>query len=241
MLSKPNAESSAGSSDRTSTSTASRSRMTLPYSARFRRCSSGRPGLGTAPARSSSAVSHDVSDAMVASSGRGIPCGGMARVRTLRATVSQMAGCVSTWARSSVSSASPAVRVRWLWQVTQYRSRTARGGASVRRALRPPARRRGGLQLERCRGQAATYTRQAQGHSGQHREASRPTVGHVAWRFHRHQRHWIQRSASILSVTWLRRHGEVFEPYVPIGFPPTCTTCRERPSATIATTTSGPA
>ena len=109
MLSKPNAESSAGSSDRTSTSSASRSRMTLPYSARLRRRSSGRPGFGTTAARSSSAVSHDVSDATVASSGRGIPCGGIARVRTLRVTASQIAGCASTWARSSVSSVSPPV------------------------------------------------------------------------------------------------------------------------------------
>ena len=57
MLSKPYAESSGGSSEATSTSSASRSRIALAYSARFKRCSSGRPGLGCATAARSSSCS----------------------------------------------------------------------------------------------------------------------------------------------------------------------------------------
>ena len=57
MLSKPSLESSAGSSVEASISSASRSRMALAYSVRFRRCSPVVPGLGLAAAARSSAVS----------------------------------------------------------------------------------------------------------------------------------------------------------------------------------------
>ena len=57
MLSKPAAESSGGSSALTSTSSASRSRMALAYSARFRRCSAGAPGSRRRAAARSSAAS----------------------------------------------------------------------------------------------------------------------------------------------------------------------------------------
>ena len=50
MLSNPAAESSGGSSDAASTSSASRSRMALLYSARFSRCSAGVPANGFAAA-----------------------------------------------------------------------------------------------------------------------------------------------------------------------------------------------
>ena len=66
MLSKPYEESSDGKSDVTSPmSSASRSRMALAYSVRFRRWISGRPGLGCAASPRSSAVSSNADQVLV--------------------------------------------------------------------------------------------------------------------------------------------------------------------------------
>ena len=67
MLSNPcSSVSSAGSSARTSTSSASRSRIALAYSVRFSRWSGGRPGFGCAAAARSSPVSSDAISAATA-------------------------------------------------------------------------------------------------------------------------------------------------------------------------------
>ena len=85
MLSKPRLESSAGSSVEESTSSASRSRIALAYSARFMRWSGARPGLGLAAAARSTAVSMRPRTRRApharaawrrrAASGRRAPCG----------------------------------------------------------------------------------------------------------------------------------------------------------------------
>ena len=63
------------------------------YSVRFRRRTRRRPGFGVAAAARSSAVSSDAASASyAASSGRGAPCGGIVRVRSLRTTLSQTSG-----------------------------------------------------------------------------------------------------------------------------------------------------
>src|SRR5215467_5962666 len=127
LLSKPLLELSGGSSSAGSTSSPSRSRTALAYSVRLRRRSVGRPGFGSA------ASSRDTSDAAnassVAASGRGIPVGGIAPARSLRTTFSQTSVPARTFVRSAVSSASPPVFRRSLWQVTQYRSTTGRKSA----------------------------------------------------------------------------------------------------------------
>src|SRR5204862_4421503 len=46
-------------------------------------------------------------------------------------TFSQSSAFAIGFAASTVSSASPAVRVFWLWQLMQYLSRTARGAAAA--------------------------------------------------------------------------------------------------------------
>src|SRR5712672_1154993 len=55
----------------------------------------------------------------------------MEPARSLAITFSQTSALAPGFARSSVSSASPAVRSFWLWQVMQYLSRTARGSEDV--------------------------------------------------------------------------------------------------------------
>ena len=52
--------------------------------------------------------------------GWGIPAGGIAPVRSFTITFSQVSASAGIFAGSSVSSMSPAVFSRWLWQVTQY-------------------------------------------------------------------------------------------------------------------------
>ena len=72
----------------------SRSRTAAVYSARFKRCTATRPGLGLARAAASSAVSNSVvTFAYVALSGRGRPAGGISPVRSLRATFSHKSAC----------------------------------------------------------------------------------------------------------------------------------------------------
>ena len=61
-------------------------------------------------------------------SGRGRPTGGIMPALSFRTTFSHVAACSPTFVRSTVSSARSPVRSFWLWQVTQYLSRTARGG-----------------------------------------------------------------------------------------------------------------
>ena len=115
MLSKPYAASSGGRSEVTSTSRSSRSRIAFAYSARFRRCRIGAPGLGCAAASASSAASSaDCTARYVASSGRREPCGGIVRASSLRTTFSQTSGFDPARAASSPSSDSPPVFRRWL-------------------------------------------------------------------------------------------------------------------------------
>ena len=96
-LSKPYAESSGGSSVEGSTSSASRSRIAFAYSARFRRCRTGRPGLGLAvAARSSDVVSHETSATRVPASGCGALCGGIIPTRTFLIAFSQTSAPVAT-------------------------------------------------------------------------------------------------------------------------------------------------
>ena len=90
MLSKPWSDSSAGSNDSASMSSPSKSRTALLYSNRFRRCSEGLPAFGCATASESSSLSKCAKNASkVALSGRGIPAGGMAPLRTFCTTFSQ--------------------------------------------------------------------------------------------------------------------------------------------------------
>src|SRR5437879_4398463 len=105
--------------------------MAAVYSARFRRCTATRPGLGLAAAAASSAPSiADVIAVYVAASGRGRPGGGISCVRSLVATFSQISALLPTWSTSSASSVSPAVLSFVLWQVTQYLSSIARGDST---------------------------------------------------------------------------------------------------------------
>ena len=120
MLSNPRLELSAGSSVDASTSSESRSRIALAYSARFMRCSGTRPGPGDAAAARSMAVSIALANASsVARAGLGIPAGGISPARTLRMTFSQISASASTRSSETVSSARPPVCVRELWQVMQ--------------------------------------------------------------------------------------------------------------------------
>ena len=120
--------------------------MALRYSARFRRCSVGRPGLGC-----SSGGAIELRLQPRRRRYRSAPCpaadvrrGGIAPVRSLRTTFSHASACSPTCDRSIASSARPAVFTRWLWQVTQYLSSTARGGCSAPTAARRRCRRRTG-------------------------------------------------------------------------------------------------
>ena len=135
MLSKPWSDSSGGSSASTSISRSRRSRTALPYSNRFSRWSGGRPGFGrAAAAASSSASSPETKASRVSGAGRRRPGGGIAPLRSLRTTFSQVSAPAATAWTSARSSSRPAVRVRALWQTTQYSSRRARAsgdGASA--------------------------------------------------------------------------------------------------------------
>src|SRR6185436_4425720 len=64
-------------------------------------------------------------------SGRGMPGGGMAPIRTFWKTFSQTSACAATSVMPAASKASPAVRSRSLWQPTQYERRTASGSDGV--------------------------------------------------------------------------------------------------------------
>src|SRR5262249_40279983 len=119
---------SAGSSDAASISSASRSRIAFAYSMRFRRWSVGRPGSGCSAATRSRLSSRDAATLSASAlSGRGRPAGGIAPVRIFRTPFSRPSARSPIRAGSNVSSISPAVFSRWLWQVTQYLSSTARG------------------------------------------------------------------------------------------------------------------
>ncbi len=133
MLSNPFASSSAGSSEVASMSSARTSRTAAAYSDRLRRWSGDRPGFGDAAATRSIDVSSDAANAsMVASSGRGMPCGGIMRPWSLRTTFSQTSAWSATRARStaSLSSTRPPVFSRALWQLTQYLSTSARSASA---------------------------------------------------------------------------------------------------------------
>ena len=115
MLSKPWADSSAGSSAVPSISSASRSRMVLVYSNRLRRWMDIRPGFGAAAAaRSSPASSHVTKPSRVAFSGCGKPAGGMMPARSFRTTFSQTSAPAPTSLRSVLSRVRPAVLSRSL-------------------------------------------------------------------------------------------------------------------------------
>ena len=86
-----------------------------------RRRASLRPGSGLdAAARSSSVSRYEVRLTYDAWSGRGRPAGGIIPARSFVTTFSQTSAPSPTFARSIVSSASPAVRRVSLWQDTQY-------------------------------------------------------------------------------------------------------------------------
>ena len=57
----------------------------------------------------------------VAASGRGMPAGGMAPVRSLRTTFSQVSAPAGAIGRAQPSSTSPPLFSRSLWHDTQYR------------------------------------------------------------------------------------------------------------------------
>src|SRR5580765_3184073 len=76
----------------------------------------------------------DASALYVAASGRGAPGGGMALVRSLRMTFSQVSAFAEGCSTSSPASDSPAVFRRSLWHVTQYLLTVAAGGGVVRAA-----------------------------------------------------------------------------------------------------------
>src|SRR5580704_2907202 len=101
--------------------------MALAYSARFRRCRAGLPGLGCSAAALSIVPSSQVrNSSTLAFSGLGIPKGGMAPVRSFLITFSHISALLGTLFRSAVSRVRPAILVFELWQVTQYLSSSAR-------------------------------------------------------------------------------------------------------------------
>jgi hypothetical protein len=112
-----------------STSSARTSRIALVYSVRFSRCMPG--GIRFAePLRSSSVSMKETIDSSTGAAGRGMPAGGIIPARSLRTTFSQVSAWSCILATSSLSSNSPAVCKRWLWQVTQYWSSSARAEAA---------------------------------------------------------------------------------------------------------------
>ena len=101
MLSNPAEESSGGSSALTSTSSASRSRMAFAYSARFRRCSAGAPGIEPPRRRAiERGFERRGNVSRAAAGGFGAFSGGIMPVRSLRTTFSQTSAWPSTaWAQ----------------------------------------------------------------------------------------------------------------------------------------------
>jgi hypothetical protein len=101
MLSNPYPESSTGSQSPGFTSTASRSRIALLYSARFNRCTGARPGFGLAAADASSVASRNAANAALASGWGRVRTlgGGISPERTLRRTFSQTSACAGTSVR----------------------------------------------------------------------------------------------------------------------------------------------
>ena len=74
---------------------ASRSRIALVYSVRFKRRMTGRPAYGDFwAAASRSAIRPTVNASRVALPGRGIPAGGISPAVSFRATFSHRSGCV---------------------------------------------------------------------------------------------------------------------------------------------------
>jgi hypothetical protein len=67
----------------------------------------------------------------MAASARGIPGGGIEPARSFAITRSHVSGLALGRVASKLSSASPAVRSFWLWQVMQYVSRKTRGFVPV--------------------------------------------------------------------------------------------------------------
>ena len=118
----------------------------MRYSVRLRRCASGSwPTCGRAAAARSSAVSRNVTTAAcVGSSGRGMLTGGIDLPRSFVTTFSHWSAAAPTSASPAGSMTNPAVFTRSLWQVTQYRSRTAAGWTAVGTAGSTTARDRGG-------------------------------------------------------------------------------------------------
>ena len=105
----------------TSTSRSSRSRTALPYSVRFRRWIGLCPGSGEMSACASRRCSSEAANrCSVASSGRGMPTGGIMPPRSLMMTFSHTSEWLAAVAGSSPSSDSPPVRARALWQLTRY-------------------------------------------------------------------------------------------------------------------------
>src|SRR5665213_1882380 len=130
ILSNPNSAPSVGSRSDTSRSTASRSRIAFAYSARFKRCTTKRPGVTRpAHARSSDPASQPVKPTYSASLGRGMPGGGIARTLNFRRTLSQVPAWLnksSKLATSKLIGSSDGDALRLLWHATQYLSNIAR-------------------------------------------------------------------------------------------------------------------
>src|SRR5262245_43548499 len=96
--------------------------MALLYSARFRRCTVDRPGLGCASAsRSIVDWRWAANPSAIRTSGRlRTVVGGISPERSLRATFSHTSAWEATSARSMCSRVSPPVFRRSLWHATQY-------------------------------------------------------------------------------------------------------------------------
>src|SRR5688572_32737686 len=143
MLSNPKSPPSFGSTAETSTSSASRSRIALRYSARFRRWTTKRPGVDrVVQPRSSEFDSQVVKAAYSASLGWGLPCGGIARTLSLRSTRSHVAASAVTssrFAESSFRGSFAGKGFRSLWHPTQYWFNQARYFAFSAAALTRPA------------------------------------------------------------------------------------------------------
>src|SRR5215467_7180432 len=126
ILSNPAAIPSGGSSSFTGNSIASRSRIALAYSRRFRRRITGRPAYGAARLAASRSLTIPAAKVFSdAASGAGIPGGGISPAFSLRITFSQRSGCAAGDDGPEFWSTRPAVLDFSLWQAVQYRSRNA--------------------------------------------------------------------------------------------------------------------
>src|SRR5215471_5538429 len=124
ILSNPAAIPSGGSSSFTGNSIASRSRIALACSRRFRRRITGRPAYGAARAAASRSLTIPAIKVFNdAASGRGIPGGGISPAFSLRTTFSQRSGREAGVDAPEFWSTMPAVLDVSLWQAAQYRSR----------------------------------------------------------------------------------------------------------------------